>query len=172
MNGKYLFVSRHEFKFSDIKPIRNRHSKPFGGLWTSSFCEEAGSEWLQSQLCYLADGAKGYVFESDPNSKFLNVYTVAEALAVLDEYCIEKTTMNRRDGSEYALGIYKIDFELMAERFDAIHVKGEAVQIYKQHHGRYSPFADWSVDSILWFNTERIKLIDTLEYHTLSSLKR
>lgn len=172
MRDKYLFVSRHDFNLSNFEQVRNRNSRPYGGLWTSTFNRETGSEWLQSKLCYLTEDAKGYVLECEPSSNILSINTVSEALAALDKYCIEQTIFARRDGEEYALGLYVIDFELISKHFDAIHVTGEAVQIYKKHKGRFSPFADWLVDSTVWFNANRIKLIETLDNHTLLELKR
>jgi hypothetical protein len=173
MSNKQLFVSNKEFDLSKVEPIKNRHNRPFGGLWTSTYRVDIGSEWLQSQLCVLTSDSVGFIFECDTEARVLEIMNVSDAVDVLDKYCLEVliSPPTRPDGEEIALGHYKIDFESMAQIYDAIHVAGEAVRIYEQHNGRFSPFADWLVDSTVWFNTKHLKLIGTLDYPQLLALK-
>ncbi|MED4749932.1 hypothetical protein [Brevibacillus choshinensis] len=173
MSNMQLFVSNKEFDLSKVEPVINRYDRPLGGLWTSTYIPGKGSQWLQSQLCVVNPDSFGFIFDCDPAAKILDINNIPDAIEIFEDFNLGVFIPSFKNlvGEETALGVYKIDFESMARQYDAIHVSGDAVRIHKKHQGRFSPFADWNVDSTVWFNINRLKLIETLDYETLLELK-
>lgn len=142
------FKKEEQFSLNCVDSIENHLSKPDGGLWTSTFNEEFGSEWLKSEFIEFKEGMKGYIFEVFDDANILYVDSLEIANIVAKEYFVERVMTT---------SVY--DFEKMSLEYDAINLKGEALS-------RHSPFSEWYIESTLWFNVKKLRIIDMVDVYS------
>ncbi|MDP7989457.1 hypothetical protein Q9B79_06620 [Bacillus sp. MHSD_36] len=172
--NKQLFIKDNPFDKSQFEPVSNWLDRPDGGLWTADYNEGNGSAWLSSGTFHFESDNPpvGYVFSVNSQANILNLNTVKDALDSFPNYYISTFSPApiRLDGTESHIGKYKIDFEKMAQTYDAIRVSHEVANGDVQHNGKYSPFAEWRIASTLWFNTNHLEQTDELSTEKLKEL--
>ena len=122
-----------------LRPIRNREFiKPQGGLWTSTYNNEHGSDWIRymynSRYDLLQDreSSKPYYFTllyPGPQTKVLTIHTINDFNWLMHFY---------PDG-------HFPDFEALTKEWDGIHLtaNGQRETVLKLY--------GWDCESTLWF---------------------
>ena len=119
------------------------HTKPRGGMWTSSFDEELLSGWIDwSQSAdFGADYQQVWAMVPDPHARILTITSPAMFCEMIDRYPIHVyssgMTYPWRDGPEWTW-----DFVAMSKDFDAFRLTDD-VQSQMRHIG-FGGFADYS----------------------------
>lgn len=140
-----LFIGKQEPSFSLFNDITNTDTvKPSGGLWTSTYKEAIGSEWVQ--WCFDAD-------EEVPKDGFWQSYLVVPkkdiSVFVIDSYQDLERLME--EFGEDMLGVlFHIDFEKMRQKYDAIWLT-EQGETLTRHSDPYHLYG-WNAETVLWLN--------------------
>ncbi|MGD7047038.1 hypothetical protein FZC83_02180 [Rossellomorea marisflavi] len=143
------WYEENEFNLEKVECIKNHLAKPEGGLWTSTFNPDTGSEWIQSPFVDLFDNSKGTLIEVIGSPNILQIDSVEKAQNISDKYFFKSV-----------LTTPCYDYEKMSEEFDAIRVSGEGLN-------KSSAFREYFVESTLWFNTKYLEVygsINVLKY--------
>lgn len=117
--------------------------KPKGGLWTSTYCSEIGSAWVQ--WCLGEDfgvpggGWRSWLLEPDPAARVLEIDSHADLHRVSASYGLP---------IEYPGPLSALDFERLAVDYDAIHLT-EAGQWATRLTHPLSLYG-WDCESVLW----------------------
>jgi hypothetical protein len=128
-----------------FQPPRNQpfFVKPTGGLWTSTYSEEDGSDWVR--WC-LAEGYAGPVFrcwllQPNPSARVFEIDSYADLGRGLDRYGLSQ---------ELGLSMKILDFEAMARDYDAIHLThaGRRATHLSAPHNLYG----WDCETTLWLH--------------------
>lgn len=138
------WYEKRNFALNQVHPIKNHLHKPEGGLWTSSYNQKIGSEWLQSDFVELKSGCRGTLLQVVGNPNILSIKTVEQAKKVASTYFL---------GQVLTLNCY--DYEKMTEYYDGIRIYGEAL-----HEG--SPFWEFNLESTLWFNVNHLRVLEKI----------
>jgi hypothetical protein len=118
-------------------------TKPFGGLWTSSYDEQWGSDWVQ--WCLSEN------FKSNPFDSWLLIPKSSARVYVIDSLAALQTLLDYR-GVEWKLSSAAFseigpDFKTLAEEIDGIQLTQEG-----QWETRFSRpgLYGWDCESTLW----------------------
>jgi len=140
-----------------MMPVKNSPellNKGVGGLWTSHYNKVTGSEFVD----YCKDIStlrlkewKGFILTPSLEAKVLVIDTLEDLLSALNRYERETILPFSRN----------LDFEKMAEDYDAIHLTRNG-QIETRHSFPTSLYG-WDVESTHWFrwkftDVEKIEL--------------
>ncbi|GBF10918.1 hypothetical protein [Tepidibacillus sp. HK-1] len=138
-----------------MKTIQNDFTsiKPKGGLWTSNYVPEIGSEWVQ--YSFKVGGPR--VPDSDVWEGSLLYPNRTSRLYVIDRYQDLERLMHwfgvknkLKNPSFYSPRLdYSIDFEKMSQYYDGIHLTKRG-QIRTQTSYPFN-LDGWDVESTLWF---------------------
>lgn len=126
-----------------MAPIRNEgFIKPRGGLWTSSYDAELGSDWIQ--WCQAEDfqvprgGWPSFILEVDPNARILTIDSYEDLASACERYAIT---------SDFPITI--LDFERMAQDYDAMHLTATGQMATRLTHP--VSLYGWDCESTIWF---------------------
>jgi len=134
-----------------LEPVKNKNwVKPEGGLWTSSYDPECGSGWIQWSIAERFSGEwneeeeKGYygcyLLHPEP-ARVLVIDTQQDLIEALRHY----QNYDHRGGG---WGGTNLDFEALAEDYDAIHLTDRGQWATRMTNpGLYG----WDCESTLWF---------------------
>jgi hypothetical protein len=125
----HVLYKSEELNPESFRPVVNRQFvKAGGGLFTSTYNEEYGSDWVQwclgNDFCVPeAELWTGYILTPSIDAKVLTVDSFDDLHKVHKEY---KSQVDGPPAVQDLLGRY-LDFEQMAKDYDAFHVtqKGE-----------------------------------------------
>ncbi|KRT93078.1 hypothetical protein AB447_203860 [Bacillus glycinifermentans] len=127
-------------------PIKNRIeiSKAEGGIWTSTYHKENGSDWIQVYDLIKGipeEGLDGWLLIPSMDARVYTVSTLADLLWLHEKY--EQKNAGVPDF------IKSLDFEKMTDDFDAIHLTKEGQQ--QTRHSRPVNLWGWDSESTHWF---------------------
>lgn len=129
---------------SKFEKIKNKYlfNKPYGGLWTSTYLGEHGSEWLQWSLdneWYGDNMPKAWLVTPKDNLRVLTIDSNDDLMKKLGKYIGEN--------KEFTF-LANIDFEAVKLDWDVIHLtgRGEAETRLTMKHSLYG----WDCESCLW----------------------
>lgn len=178
MLGKQLHTIRHkdfEFVEKEVYPIHNnRFVKANGGLWTSSYNEEYGSEWVRwcmsEGFCVPKNNIwHGVILTPSTDANILVIDSLVDLIEIHRKYMLE----NEKD---MPFLMEFLDYEKIAMDYDAMHLTSKG-----QWETRLSmpSLYGWDVESTHWFrwkfdSVERITWIEgdkTNEYTSIIKRK-
>jgi len=124
--------------------------KPKGGLWTSTYSPETGSGWVEWCLGEQYNVPAGYrwrawLFKPPADSLVLHIDTYADLVRVL-----EGGFGISGPGSSLHAGGMGLDFEKLAQHYDAIHLtdQGQWETRLSHPHSLYG----WDCESTIWLH--------------------
>lgn len=148
-----LFISSKEYNSNVIVTgIDANDSGRKGGLWTSSFVEGIGSNWLVGEkvveefLVYQ----KGFLFSVEDTARILHI-------------------KNEEDEKIFK-ELYKGVFSSITQDYDAVHLELNYINEIKRNH-KFSLFLDWSTESTWWFNVNHLELIKVFSGEELLKMR-
>lgn len=124
--------------------------KPKGGLWTSTYTPNAefDSDWLR--WCYTEGyiaGTYAFRLKVEPDLDIVEIRGMKDLRRVVDKYSMDEYKNRITRDHEYP-----IDFESMAEDYDAMRLTEEG-QVDTRMPGMDEPdLYGWDSESTLWFN--------------------
>ena len=128
-----------------INPIYtpSKFSKPWGGLWTSTFVPGEGSAWLAYRASQeftppLSHGLSLWLLTPAPAARVLSLDTLSDIDHLFDAYSLPL----KEPRSPGALGL---NWPRLALYFDALHLTQAGFK------AGYPLFSTWSCESTLWF---------------------
>lgn len=138
-----------------IKPIKNRpHGfvKPEGGLWTSTYDPDCGSDWVQWNL---GERYTGEIREEEGANKIYYdcclLYPREADICIVDDFeDLEDIFYNYPFRSKGSFGMPEyIDYEALAQDFDAMHLTFRGQRETRMTH----PLSlyGWDCESTIWF---------------------
>lgn len=138
-----------------MKPIQNNVSalKPSGGLWTSSYIPFIGSDWVQ--YSFQVGGFRvpdsenwdGYILYPNKDARVYTIDGYKDLEQLMSKYRIRSKL---KFSNFYARRAnYSIDFEKIAEDYDAIHLTRRG-QLLTKNSYPYN-LDGWDVESTVWF---------------------
>lgn len=125
-----------------VQPITNRmFIKPNGGIWTSSYNEEYGSDWIRwmhNEQFYNNGYEDIYLLKPRDDAKIYTIDSYEDLKALVDKY----------PPIVHMLGTF-LDFEAISNDYDGIHLtaKGESATRLTSGISLYG----WDVECTLWF---------------------
>ena len=125
-----------------VQPITNRmFIKPDGGIWTSSYNEEFGSDWIRwmhSEQFYNNGHEDVYLLKPRDDAKIYTINSYTDLLHLIKQYPPIITVFGKF-----------LDFEAIAKDYDGIHLTydGEIATRYTDDIDLYG----WDVECTLWF---------------------
>jgi hypothetical protein len=141
--------------------------KPRGGLWTSTYIREIGSDWIQRgrEMSLIPDPVRGFICHPAADARIFTIDGVNDLLELLKHYerppIIPGITM-----------FASIDFDRIREDFDAIHLTEEG-QWRTRLPGLFSnddcfapSLSGWDCESTICMNCkfDRIEDLGSLEW--------
>jgi hypothetical protein len=141
--GPQLYVHEHNLVAPTISAIRNdrkRLSKPFGGLWTSTYDAEYGSDWVRWCVAYrYTDPFESHwtVLLAPQTARVATVDSPADLAGLIERY----PRKVRRDPS--------VDFELLSQDYDCLHLTLKVTCKHDQAPG--ATLRAWDCESTVWF---------------------
>jgi hypothetical protein len=131
------------FARRELAPIKNReHFKPEGGLWTSTYHPQCGSNWVQWCL--------GEGWEVPPEERWQSMLLVPAPARVfiIDARADLERLAARYPGPVIAHWAALLDWEAIAKDYDAVHLtaRGQAMTRFSYPHNLYG----WDVECTLW----------------------
>jgi hypothetical protein len=122
---------------------QGKFSKPWGGLWTSTFTSGSGSAWLAYRASQEFTPGPSHplslwLLTPDANARILTIDTPADIERLFDAYSLPLSAP-RSPGS---LGL---NWPRLALDFDAFHLTQAGFE------ADYPLFSTWSCESTLWF---------------------
>ena len=123
--------------------IESEFSKPWGGLWTSTFQPGSGSAWLayrasQEWTPGSSHRLSLWLLTPDPLSRILNLDTEDDIKHLFDAYSLPL----REPRSPGSLGL---NWSSLALDFEALHLSQAG------YAAGYPLFSTWSCESTIWF---------------------
>lgn len=156
-----LYLGCEKPKKSRVDKIKNRYNKPEGGIWTSPYCKNTGSEWIDycfrersEKLCDKNKPKKAYLLKEKEG---LNLYTI-------DCYFDLVRLVENYPGQEL-FGDKYIDYEKVANDYDGIRLTKNGNIITKNSRpGLYG----WDVEGTVYFDWhfEKVKEVDVYPFIT------
>lgn len=143
-----LFVGESRPEKELFNPVyeNGQLNKAGGGLWTSTYNENYGSDWLQ--WCTVESWGFGndgifpcWTLEVDPKAKILIIQNV-EQLAWFYKLYGKKLT--------YDLDLMKLDFVEISKEYDAVHLTKIGERLTR--HSRPYDLYGWDCESTFWLN--------------------
>jgi len=153
--------------------VQNRDDlivKPYGGMWTSTLhyrddtATSAYVDWCAASGHGLCDGQTLYRLEPDPDCRVLEIDTVLDLRAIVDEY--ERADLG--DARSYTTTFAPVDFEAIAADFDAIRLTANGQRVTRfSRPGLYG----WDSECVLafdyiWNSATIVRRIDPEDEHT------
>lgn len=86
----HAWFKQDPFSLERVVPVENYLDKPEGGLWTSTYNEIYGSDWLKSNTTEIKRGTKGYILEANAYANLIKVDTMQKALEISKGYYIDR----------------------------------------------------------------------------------
>lgn len=144
--GEY---SPRKFNVKNYSTIAGHPNKPQedGVLWTSTLKDQQ-TEW--NKFCNVeqfGSPEKAALFSVDPGAKIYRISSQEDYDALYEKYPLQATDPMEKMIYE-GKGTGNIDFEAVAQDYDAIHFTGE----------RIFEMRSWDVESTIWFNGNHLKL--------------
>ena len=140
-------------------------SKPWGGIWTSTFIPGKGSAWLayRARQDFRPSGQGGlslWLLTPEDDARVLSINTPEDIERLFDAYSLPF----REPRTPGALGL---NWPRLALDFDALHVSQEGFE------AGYPLLATWSCESTIWFcdrfaQKERLFDLDWMQAFDLS----
>lgn len=144
-----MYLSETYPSLESFEPVENKDDgvhKPRGGLWTSTLRDDTSGwlDWCKAESFYSGDEIVWLLYPEDE----LDIYEIdsqADLLTLLDHF--------ERPGGDPAIDAQRgtfapIDFETMAEEYDAIHLTEEGQWDTRMTRpGLYG----WDSECYLWF---------------------
>jgi hypothetical protein len=167
MFPRQLHLSRESLELrAEVVPVRNDGilgHKPIKdtGLWTSTYDEQGQTcDWVEwCRNCYRSplDARAWFVLEVEETARIATIDTLADLTALLDLY--------QRPALDQHYSYFderKLDFELLAQNFDALHLTANGQD--KTAHS-FPHLWGWDCEATLWFrwcfrSVERIRLVE------------
>lgn len=159
-----LFISHDRPEEGKMDTIVNRRDwqKPTGGLWTSTWnAENKQSDWLEWCMSEDFDNPlekSKWLLTPRPDCRIYTIDSLADLL-----HCIHSEYGYPCSYNDIFAGMYDryyIDFERMAQDYDAIHLtaRGNA----ETHLSFPNDLNGWDVESTLWFRWcfDEVKLVE------------
>lgn len=143
LKGIFVHYGHEKFMMRKWKKIKNAWRKPLGGLWASPLHSKWGwYQWCKVEEWEMRPLSLKFKFKLKDESK---VYVID---SLLD---LERCPM-----TESVLGGFSIDFEKMAQKYDAIFLteKGEV----ETRHSKPTLYS-WDCESLVVMNKDIIKVI-------------
>lgn len=128
-----------------LQPVINQEllNKPLGGLWTSTYEKEYGSDWLQWTLGndFYDDVPKAWLLKPRSDLRVLLIDSYNDLVSKMDKY------ISRDKRFTFT---YSIDFEEISKEYDVIHLtsRGEIETRFTTDYHLYG----WDCESCLWLN--------------------
>lgn len=168
---KQLFLPRKHIAAPSIylfDKIYNNNFKPSGGIWTSSYNVDFGSEWFQ--LYYDKDysfNKKGFILLIYGNPRILVIDSVKKLKNLFRNYSTRKRVyITRHDGQLYLVLTKdrrkRLDFEKISTKYDALHITSELARTMVKVGKNYY-FSGFDVESTIWFNLDHLRLLKEIE---------
>lgn len=148
-----LRVGRAQPEPTLLRPVNNTDdclgAKPKGGLWTSSYSREHGSDWIRwcESEDFRVPGTwhgpstwRGWLLEPDEFARVLVIDSLRTLRSVLKQY--------------WRLSLFapidspKLDFEKLAQDFDAVSLTEKAE--WATRHSEPNLYG-WDCESTVWF---------------------
>lgn len=128
----------------DVRSVANGYNsiKPTGGLWTSTYNNEYGSDWIQwceSEEFSTTKGHDGFLLYPDHEAKIFTIDDLDDLINLFNDY-----ELNNQETYSKAL-----NFERISQEYDAIHLSENG-----QRETRLSyPYnlCGWDCECTLWF---------------------
>ncbi|MCY8577537.1 hypothetical protein MOD24_16965 [Bacillus haynesii] len=141
-----LFCGAKAPQKSLIQPIKNQIEilKAQGGIWTSTYNEEFGSEWLTFYNTVFGipeEGLNGWLLTPSPTARVYTIDSYDDLNRLFKSYELKITGVPNI--------IKMLDFEKMTEDFDAIHLTTQGKTETRLSH----PFKlhTWDCECTHWF---------------------
>lgn len=145
-----------------FKPIQNHNNKPYGGLWTSTYLGEYGSDWIQWAVREMGvEECEGYVLTPKEDNNVYIIDSLEDMKKLLEEYGffpsyveeeMEKITKKYGDYATY--GFYYVDYESMAKQYDGMQLTKKGLDDIekKLQFLTTSIFSNFDCESTIWFH--------------------
>lgn len=164
-----LFVGAEPPKPEKLQTVQNREDfplKPCGGLWTSTFYPDMGSDWVQ--WCVgnsIRPGLwQNYLVYPKQDARILQIDSYEDLESLMGQY--EYSPMKEKFDTGFELpGILRgLNYEEIAKKYDAIHLttRGERTTHLSFPFSMYS----WDCESTLWFRWvfEKVQHLGQVEW--------
>lgn len=131
-----------------FRPIQNYlHGvcKPLGGLWTSTYNQVHGSEWVDYATSIWGERPAWYahLLTPDPTARIATIHTLDDVYALLERY-------EDKEMPDFLREMFVcFDFERMMQDYDALHLSRAG--LFDTKRSWRPRFDAWDVESTCWF---------------------
>ncbi|MEX3914305.1 hypothetical protein AB4672_21265 [Bacillus paralicheniformis] len=141
-----LFCGKSEPQKSNIQPIKNQIEclKAGGGIWTSTYNNESGSDWVRvydSLWGIPKEGIDGWLLTPSSNSCVYKIDSLNDLIWMYQNY--------KRTLADIPDFIKMINFEKMAQDFDAVHLTAKGKS--ETRHSWPINLHAWDCECTHWF---------------------
>jgi len=147
-----------------MKPIQNYGQKPHGGLWSSTFHETYGSDWIQWLMCEEFSKEenkefKGYLLTPKKDVKLYTVNSFEDSRKLIQEYGYispsfqEAAKRIEQANGKHALDLWQyIDYERMSLEYDGFHLTRDGfLDTYLGTQPYLDIFDGFDCECTIWF---------------------
>lgn len=145
MEVQLFVLSKGVSKFGVIKPVKNAlHTKPKGGLFTSTFCPAGrfASEWVEwcsSEMPHWIKDRSALLLEVEPTARVYTINSYQDLEKLVRKYPYE---------SRFKF-LHFLDWEAISKDYDGTHLTSEGQQATR--FSRLYTLHGWDCESALWF---------------------
>lgn len=141
-----LFCGNSEPQKSNIHPIKNQIEclKAGGGIWTSTYNSKSGSDWVQvyNNLWGIPEeGIDGWLLTPSLNARVYKIDSFNDLIWMYQNY--------KRVLADIPVFIKMINFEKMAQDFDAVHLTAKGKS--ETRHSWPINLHTWDCECMHWF---------------------
>lgn len=141
-----LFCGKKEPQKSCVQPIKNQIEclKAKGGIWTSTYNKELGSDWVGVYKSFWGmpeEGLDGWLLTPSSNARVYKIDSLNDLIWMYQNY--------KRKLADIPDVIKMLDFEKMSQDFDAIHLTAKGMR--ETRHSRPINLYAWDCECTHWF---------------------
>lgn len=151
----FMTAKQNEFNFNKISLEIIEGINRKGGLWTSSYTEGEGSNWLLGEKIEedFLDLQKGFLFKVKETANIFHIKSIED--------------------ENHLINSYKGRFNNVKQDYDALHLELDYINKVKNNFSyKDSLFLDWSGESTWWFNGNHLELIKTFSGSELLEMRK
>lgn len=146
-----------------MQAISNLDSKPKGGLWTSTYNEVYGSDWIkwlqQNDFIQSDNAIGGFYMTINKEAAIYTIDSYNDANALFEEYSYWPPFILEFDNPldefyQKNSHFFKcIDYQKLSDKFDGLHLTKQGFYDCKVRYSPcISPFTSFDCESTIWFN--------------------